>query len=937
MTEIVKYCQIARDNFVRNNQGTDPSSLDDINSYTSSTEPPNLEEYRQINSEHINLRSSRTCHPASFLSLTGYEDKEILDGHYEIVRNRLAGVKPMGEFIEGSNPDSASLGVVVCNWGNMDRAPVPAGNPIKKLKPEKGFDYHPLIDMCFNNSAHITLVLEADALDCKCAVDVMRRYQNRGMLIKTPRDEPPAPSMFMGVKGDPTTDIALIHHFCSPIQCMDNQAPKSKAKSKAPFLEPEVEPQSRGDTRPRGSERDIERVDDHDLSQRQRQDEKRRLFLGIFSTDEEENDTDPEEPHPDTICITPKIAPAYDGTTSWFEYEQLIDDWCDITTLDESKRGYRIEAYSYPVVRQTMFDQTGTDGETNAEGVEADEDTLEEGFLAADDETVFWTIDDNEAFIARQDHMEEAQIRDQKVRFLKLQTHPNQIDSSFHQESLSSEGSDHASCTVTFVTGTGKIDFLELYGGGKQSPSVRPPPDVIMPDMEVSPSDPSAAPQQPGPILPVQEGDEESSEELVPDDPGQPSILPHSSGSPEPESDAESDDTRYYSDEEGDLVIDEKDWVLLTEEQKLCSNTGSFSMPRYMGGSPIDIREVTSRIRSDRTRYQPSRKNRSDIREEYDLLTEDDKALSVSPLKGLSNLSQKAQRKEATAKEKRELKKQFDEAKAAEYQSWLDNDVFELIDTRKLGNIRNYVTGRWVLTLKRDKGIHEIRGFYGDWSHSGAISCTKKIYERLRQIRRFRFLTPLKVKKEKKEKKPVAKTPSEELADGMSKELADEEDLIEERERIESRLRENQKHLNANASRNAAMKETQKEIMYVSRNGTLHQEDKEVLDGHYEIVRMLIKTPTDEPPAPSMFMGVKGDPTTDIVQIETSNTKTKRGREVAHDIERETSNQMHAYRDEEDEDDDSSNRPRKQLQQQQAFLSGLDMADKAVQMPYSWA
>ena len=31
-----------------------------------------------------------------------------------------------------------------------------------------------------------------------------------------------------------------------PIQCMDNQAPKSKAKSKAPFLEPEVEPQSRG-------------------------------------------------------------------------------------------------------------------------------------------------------------------------------------------------------------------------------------------------------------------------------------------------------------------------------------------------------------------------------------------------------------------------------------------------------------------------------------------------------------------------------------------------------------------------------------------------------------------------------------------------------------------------------------------------------------------
>ena len=36
------------------------------------------------------------------------------------------------------------------------------------------------------------------------------------------------------------------------------------------------------------------------------------------------------------LGITPKIAPAYDGTTS-FEYEQLIDERCDITTLDEDE------------------------------------------------------------------------------------------------------------------------------------------------------------------------------------------------------------------------------------------------------------------------------------------------------------------------------------------------------------------------------------------------------------------------------------------------------------------------------------------------------------------------------------------------------------------------------------------------------------------------
>ena len=39
------------------------------------------------------------------------------------------------------------------------------------------------------------------------------------------------------------------------------------------------------------------------------------------------------------LGITPKIAPAYDGTTSWLEHEQLVDDWCDIATLDETKRG----------------------------------------------------------------------------------------------------------------------------------------------------------------------------------------------------------------------------------------------------------------------------------------------------------------------------------------------------------------------------------------------------------------------------------------------------------------------------------------------------------------------------------------------------------------------------------------------------------------------
>jgi hypothetical protein len=41
-------------------------------------------------------------------------------------------------------------------------------------------------------------------------------------------------------------------------------------------------------------------------------------------------------------------------------------------------------------------------------------------------------------------------------------------------------------------------------------------------------------------------------------------------------------------------------------------------------------------------------------------------------------------------------------AKQDEYKSWVDNDVFELVDLRKV-KCRNFVRGRWVLTVKRDK------------------------------------------------------------------------------------------------------------------------------------------------------------------------------------------------------------------------------------------
>ena len=45
---------------------------------------------------------------------------------------------------------------------------------------------------------------------------------------------------------------------------------------------------------------------------------------------------DPEAPG---LQVTTKIPPSYDGRTSWFAYEEAVDDWCDITELPEAKRG----------------------------------------------------------------------------------------------------------------------------------------------------------------------------------------------------------------------------------------------------------------------------------------------------------------------------------------------------------------------------------------------------------------------------------------------------------------------------------------------------------------------------------------------------------------------------------------------------------------------
>eukprot|EP00435_Cladocopium_sp_Y103_P070806 s243_g36.t1 len=110
----------------------------------------------------------------------------------------------------------------------------------------------------------------------------------------------------------------------------------------------------------------------------------------------------------------------------------------------------------------------------------------------------------------------------------------------------------------------------------------------------------------------------------------------------EEENEEDTDDTIPYRSTDTDetldyhdLVIedDDKTWCFLTQEQKICSNTASFSVPRLIDGSPIQASSVESSssigmyysVLSERQRSK-SRKFRSDIIEEYHGITDEDKA-----------------------------------------------------------------------------------------------------------------------------------------------------------------------------------------------------------------------------------------------------------------------------------------------------------------------
>lgn len=68
----------------------------------------------------------------------------------------------------------------------------------------------------------------------------------------------------------------------------------------------------------------------------------------------------------------------------------------------------------------------------------------------------------------------------------------------------------------------------------------------------------------------------------------------------------------------------------------------------------------------------------------------------------LGKMTKKGNRAEVSPKQLKDFSKQVRLAKAKEFRSWLDNKTIIFVDSRKQ-QLKNLISGRWVLTFKRDK------------------------------------------------------------------------------------------------------------------------------------------------------------------------------------------------------------------------------------------
>ena len=89
--------------------------------------------------------------------------------------------------------------------------------------------------------------------------------------------------------------------------------------------------------------------------------------------------------------ITTKIPPLFDGSTSLFEYEELIDNWLDLTVLEAEKRGPSLKNR---LVGDAEMYKGALDCESlrAADGVKYFRDTLRPHFIKGAQSVFLWRI-----------------------------------------------------------------------------------------------------------------------------------------------------------------------------------------------------------------------------------------------------------------------------------------------------------------------------------------------------------------------------------------------------------------------------------------------------------------------------------------------------------------------------------------------------------------
>ena len=87
------------------------------------------------------------------------------------------------------------------------------------------------------------------------------------------------------------------------------------------------------------------------------------------------------------LAMTVKQPPAYDGVISWFQYEERVDEWCDVTLCAPDKRGpmLRSRLCGLAETYKQLLDPAQLKDEDN--GVNYFKNTLRKHFLKGSDHT----------------------------------------------------------------------------------------------------------------------------------------------------------------------------------------------------------------------------------------------------------------------------------------------------------------------------------------------------------------------------------------------------------------------------------------------------------------------------------------------------------------------------------------------------------------------